>query len=181
MPNLISYDPAFAYEIAVIIEDGIRRMYREGESIFYYITLMNEQYEMPPMPEGSREGILKGMYRLRAAEPAQHQPRAHLLGGGAILNEALKLPPADRGRIIRRLIESFDDGLDEADADDAWAEVIARRLAELDAGRATVIVGKAAIAEARNRCVRVVFMSRSSSEVSGSCVPVGGRCRATAD
>jgi pyruvate dehydrogenase E1 component len=90
VPNLISYDPAFAYEIAVIIEDGIRRMYREGESIFYYITLMNEQYEMPPMPEGSREGILKGMYRLRAAEPAQHQPRAHLLGGGAILNEALK-------------------------------------------------------------------------------------------
>ena len=90
VPNLISYDPAFAYEIAVIIEDGIRRMYREGESIFYYITLMNEPYEMPPMPEGSREGILKGMYRLRAAEPAQHQPRAHLLGGGAILNEALK-------------------------------------------------------------------------------------------
>jgi pyruvate dehydrogenase E1 component len=90
VPNLISYDPAFAYEIAVIIEDGIRRMYREGESIFYYITLMNEQYEMPPMPEGSREGILKGMYRLRAAEPAQHQPRAHLLGGGAILNEAVK-------------------------------------------------------------------------------------------
>jgi pyruvate dehydrogenase E1 component len=90
VPNLISYDPAFAYEIAVIIEDGIRRMYREGESIFYYITLMNEQYEMPPMPEGSREGILKGMYRLRAAEPTQHQPRAHLLGGGAILNEALK-------------------------------------------------------------------------------------------
>jgi len=90
VPNLISYDPAFAYEIAVIIEDGIRRMYREGESIFYYITLMNEQYEMPPMPEGSRAGILKGMYRLRAAEPAQHQPRAHLLAGGAILNEALK-------------------------------------------------------------------------------------------
>ena len=68
MPNLISYDPAFAYEIAVIIEDGIRRMYKEGESIFYYITVMNEQYEMPPMPEGVREGILKGMYRLRTAE-----------------------------------------------------------------------------------------------------------------
>ena len=66
VPNLMSYDPAFAYEIAVIIEDGIRRMYVEGESIFYYITVMNEQYEMPPMPEGAREGILKGMY-LRAA------------------------------------------------------------------------------------------------------------------
>ena len=66
VPNLISYDPAFAYEIAVIIEDGIHRMYEDGESIFYYLTVMNEQYEMPPMPEGARDGILKGMYRLRA-------------------------------------------------------------------------------------------------------------------
>lgn len=90
MPNLLSYDPAFAYEIAVIIEDGIRRMYREGESVFYYITLMNEQYEMLPMPDGVRDGILKGMYRLRTAEPKKDQPRAHLLGSGAILNEALK-------------------------------------------------------------------------------------------
>src|SRR3989338_6320858 len=90
VPNLISYDPAFAYEIAVIIEDGIRRMYQEGESVFYYITLMNEQYEMLAMPDGTKEGILKGMYRLRAAEPAKGQTRAHLLGSGAILNEALK-------------------------------------------------------------------------------------------
>jgi pyruvate dehydrogenase E1 component len=90
VPNLLSYDPAFAYEIAVIIEDGIRRMYREGESIFYYITVMNEQYEMPPMPEGSREGILKGMYRFRPAEKKQGQNRAQLLGSGAILNEVLK-------------------------------------------------------------------------------------------
>ncbi len=94
VPNLVSYDPAFAYEIAVIIEDGIRRMYTEGESIFYYITVMNEQYEMPPMPEGVREGILKGMYRLRGAEgrngakKAKH--RAQLLGSGAILLEVLK-------------------------------------------------------------------------------------------
>jgi pyruvate dehydrogenase E1 component len=72
----------------VIIEDGIRRMYKGN--IFYYITVMNEQYEMPPMPEGAREGILKGMYRLRASEKKQGQPRAHLLGSGAILNEAVK-------------------------------------------------------------------------------------------
>ena len=90
VPNLLSYDPAFAYEIAVIIEDGIRRMYVEGESIFYYITVMNEQYEMPPMPEGAREGILKGMYRVRPAEKKQGQARAQLLGSGAILNEAIK-------------------------------------------------------------------------------------------
>jgi len=90
VPNLISYDPAFAYEIAVIIEEGIRRMYQEGESIFYYITVMNEQYEMPPMPEGVREGILKGMYRLRAAKKKAGHLRAQLLGSGAILNETVK-------------------------------------------------------------------------------------------
>ena len=101
VPNLISYDPAFAYEIAVIIEDGIRRMYKDGESIFYYITVMNEQYEMLAMPEGSREGILRGMYRLRearekgeggkgAAAQGATVMRAQLLGSGAILNEAIK-------------------------------------------------------------------------------------------
>jgi pyruvate dehydrogenase E1 component len=92
VPNLISYDPAFAYEIAVIIEDGIRRMYKEGESIFYYLTVMNEQYEMLTMPEGEhvRQGILKGMYRVRMAEKKQGQARAQLLGSGAILLEVLK-------------------------------------------------------------------------------------------
>src|SRR5690606_26622690 len=57
VPNCLSYDPAFAFELAVIIQDGIRRMYGEGESIFYYLTVMNEQYEQPAMPEGSRDGI----------------------------------------------------------------------------------------------------------------------------
>ena len=90
VPNLISYDPTFSFEIAVIIEDGIRRMYKEGESVFYYITLMNEQYDMLAMPEGTKDGILKGLYRLQAAEPKKGQPRAHLLGSGAILNEVIK-------------------------------------------------------------------------------------------
>jgi pyruvate dehydrogenase E1 component len=90
VPNLMAYDPAFAYEIAVIIQEGIRRMYDEGESIFYYLTLMNEPYLMPAMPEGVAEGILKGMYRLKAAENKKAQLRAQLFGSGAILNEALK-------------------------------------------------------------------------------------------
>ncbi|MGH9699492.1 MAG: pyruvate dehydrogenase (acetyl-transferring), homodimeric type [Candidatus Acidiferrales bacterium] len=90
VPNLRAYDPAFAFEIAVIIEDGIRRMYKEGESIFYYITVMNEPYAMPAMPEGAREGILKGMYRFRAAANPASPLRAQLFGSGAILNEALK-------------------------------------------------------------------------------------------
>jgi pyruvate dehydrogenase E1 component len=87
VPNLVSYDPAYAYEIAVIIEDGIRRMYKDGESIFYYLTLMNENYEMPAMPDGVTEGILKGMYRFRASDKKKAKARAQLLGSGAILNE----------------------------------------------------------------------------------------------
>jgi pyruvate dehydrogenase E1 component len=90
VPNLLAYDPAYAYEIAVIIEDGIRRMYKEGENIFYYITVMNENYAMPSMPEGARDGILKGMYRFRAAANPKAKLRAQLFGSGAILNEAVK-------------------------------------------------------------------------------------------
>jgi pyruvate dehydrogenase E1 component len=97
VPNCLSYDPAFAYELAVIIQDGIRRMYREGENIFYYITVMNETYEMPPMPEGARDGIVKGMYRFKPADPGVvsgssktgKELRAQLLGSGAILNEVI--------------------------------------------------------------------------------------------
>ena len=92
-PNCISYDPAYAYELAAIIQDGIRRMYREGESIFYYLTVMNEQYAMPEMPKGSREGILKGMYRLKPAPTLDNgskaKLRAQLFGSGAILNEVV--------------------------------------------------------------------------------------------
>src|SRR2546426_5729309 len=89
-PNCISYDPAFAYEIAVIIQDGIRRMYIDQESVFYYLTVMNEQYEMPPMPDGAQEGILKGLYRFRASSKPEAALRAQLLGSGAILPEVIK-------------------------------------------------------------------------------------------
>jgi pyruvate dehydrogenase E1 component len=89
-PNCVAYDPAFAYEIAVIIEDGIRRMYVDQESIFYYLTVMNEQYAMPVMPEGSREGILKGLYRFRATSLPDSPMRAQLFGSGAILPEVVK-------------------------------------------------------------------------------------------
>ena len=90
VPNLRAYDPAFAYELAVIIQDGIRRMYKEGESIFYYITVMNEPYAMPEMPGDVHEGILKGMYKFRAAANTESKLRAQLFGSGAILNEALR-------------------------------------------------------------------------------------------
>jgi pyruvate dehydrogenase E1 component len=88
-PNCIAYDPAFAYEIAVIIQDGIRRMYVDQESIFYYLTVMNEQYAMPVMPEGARDGILKGLYQVRPTSKADRPLRAQLLGSGAILPEVM--------------------------------------------------------------------------------------------
>jgi pyruvate dehydrogenase E1 component len=90
VPNLKAYDPAYAYEIAVIIQDGIRRMYKDGENLFYYITVMNEPYAMPPMPAGVREGILKGMYKFRASSNKKAKLKAQLFGSGAILNEALR-------------------------------------------------------------------------------------------
>jgi len=90
VPNLKAYDPAFAYEIAVIIQDGIRRMYVEQEDIFYYITVMNETYLQPPMPEGAREGILKGIYKFRNSENKEAKLHAQLFGSGTILNEVLK-------------------------------------------------------------------------------------------
>jgi pyruvate dehydrogenase E1 component len=89
VPNCLSYDPAFAFELAVIIQDGIRRMYGEGESIFYYLTVMNEQYEQPAMPDGARNGILKGLYRFKPSALKKPKARAQLLGSGAILNEVI--------------------------------------------------------------------------------------------
>jgi pyruvate dehydrogenase E1 component len=90
VPNLMAYDPAFAYELAVIIQDGIKRMYQNDESIFYYITVMNENYEHPAMPEGSREGIVKGMYRFNQSGMKDAKLKAQLLGSGAILPEVIK-------------------------------------------------------------------------------------------
>lgn len=90
VPNLVAYDPAFAYELAVIIRDGIYRMYEKQENVFYYITIMNENYAQPNMPEGAKEGILKGMYKFRSSELKNAKAQAQLLGSGTILNEVIK-------------------------------------------------------------------------------------------
>jgi pyruvate dehydrogenase E1 component len=96
IPNCVSYDPTFAYEMAVIIQDGIRRMYQDQEDVFYYVTMMNENWRHPAMPEGSRDGILKGMYLFRDGGAQDNQdnndkkkPRVQLLGSGAILREVM--------------------------------------------------------------------------------------------
>lgn len=87
IPSCVAYDPAYAYEIAVILQDGMRRMYQEEEDVFYYLTLLNEKTAHPPMPEGAETGIVRGMYRLR--EGAAGATRVQLLGSGAILGETL--------------------------------------------------------------------------------------------
>jgi pyruvate dehydrogenase E1 component len=89
VPTLLAYDPAFAYEIAVIVADGLRRMYAEGEDIFYYLTLYNENYPMPPMPAGVEDGILKGLYKFKPG-PEGKKLKAHIFGSGTIINSALK-------------------------------------------------------------------------------------------
>ncbi len=91
IPNCISYDPTFAYEVAVIIQDGLKRMYADCEDVFYYITVMNENYAHPAMPEGAEAGILKGMYLLREAAVAKKDksPKVQLLGSGTILREVI--------------------------------------------------------------------------------------------
>lgn len=92
VPNLKAYDPAFAYELAVIVREGIHRMYEKQENVFYYITIMNEFYEMPPLPEGEdiKQGILKGMYKYSASSKSGDNKKVTLLGSGAIFNEAAK-------------------------------------------------------------------------------------------
>ena len=92
VPNCRAYDPAFGYEVAVIIQDGLRAMVADQEDVFYYITLMNENYRHPPMPEGSQEGILRGMYLLRegSSPRSRKKPRVQLLGSGTILREVLE-------------------------------------------------------------------------------------------
>ncbi|MCA1826807.1 MAG: pyruvate dehydrogenase (acetyl-transferring), homodimeric type [Myxococcales bacterium] len=85
IPNCISYDPAFQYELAVVVQDGLRRMVQEQEDVFYYLTVMNENYTHPEMPAGAEAGILKGMYLFRAAS----EPRVQLLGSGTIFREVI--------------------------------------------------------------------------------------------
>jgi pyruvate dehydrogenase E1 component len=85
IPNCVAYDPAYAYELAVIVQEGLRRMLAEQEDVFYYVTVMNENYRQPAMPAGAREGILRGMHRVSGGGDAEVQ----LLGSGTILREVL--------------------------------------------------------------------------------------------
>ncbi|QQD16883.1 pyruvate dehydrogenase (acetyl-transferring), homodimeric type [Spongiibacter nanhainus] len=87
IPNCVSYDPTYSYELAVIIQDGMKRMYQDKENVFYYVTVMNENYHHPAMPEGSEEGIIKGIYKLKAASNKRAKLKVQLIGSGSILRE----------------------------------------------------------------------------------------------
>jgi pyruvate dehydrogenase E1 component len=89
IPNCVSYDPTFGYEVAVIIQDGMRRMYAQQEDVYYYLTVMNENYTHPAMPEGAAADIIKGMYLFKAGDKKSKGPRVQLLGSGVILREAI--------------------------------------------------------------------------------------------
>jgi len=95
VPNCVAYDPAFSYEVAVIVQDGARRMLEEQEDVFYYVTVMNENYAHPAMPANAREGIIRGMYRLRESAVVEGKrakkssPRVQLLGSGTIMREVI--------------------------------------------------------------------------------------------
>src|SRR5262249_9593716 len=91
VPNCVSYDPTYAYEVVVIVRDGLRRLLQEQEDVFYYITLMNESYSHPALPPGAEEGIVRGLYLLQEADrgKAVKGPRVQLMGCGTMLNEVL--------------------------------------------------------------------------------------------
>ncbi|MEO8305782.1 MAG: pyruvate dehydrogenase (acetyl-transferring), homodimeric type, partial [Betaproteobacteria bacterium] len=90
VPNCISYDPTFGFEVAVIIQDGLRRMYAEQQDVYYYLTVMNENYRQPAMPEGVAPSIIKGMYLFAAGEKKSKAPRVQLLGSGTIFREVIE-------------------------------------------------------------------------------------------
>ena len=90
IPNCVAYDPCFSYEIAVIIHDGMRRMVQEQENVYYYITSMNENYIMPAMPEGTEQGIIKGMYQFSADKAKKGEHKVQLFGSGTILREVIE-------------------------------------------------------------------------------------------
>src|SRR5690606_30778994 len=88
-PHVRAYDPAFAYELAIIIRDGIRYMFEDQQTGFYYLTIYNENYPQPPMPEGAEQGILKGLYKFRSSA-VEGGKRVQLIGSGTILREVLR-------------------------------------------------------------------------------------------
>ena len=181
VPTCVSYDPAFMYEMAVVLQDGIRRMYEKGEDCFYYITMYNEDYAMPAMPEGSAEGILRGIYKCRAAASLPSEPKAakkeatvQLFGSGPILNEVLRAQEilAEKYEIAADVwsVTSYTELRREAIATERW-----NRLHPAEAERKTYI--ETALAGAKGPIVAASDYMKALPDVLAPWLQSGGRCR----
>ncbi len=176
IPTCVSYDPAFVYELAVVLQDGIRRMYEQGDACFYYITMYNEDYAMPAMPEGATEGILKGIYKFRAASSAGANGEAtvQLFGSGPILNEVLRAQEilAEKYQVAADVwsVTSYTELRREAIATERW-----NRLHPAEAERKTYI--ETALAGAKGPIVAASDYMKSLPDVLAPWLQSEGRCR----
>jgi pyruvate dehydrogenase E1 component len=178
IPTCVSYDPAFMYEMVVVVQDGIRRMYEKGDECFYYITMYNEDYAMPAMPEGVQEGILRGIYKFRAATAlaagANGEATVQLFGSGPILNEVLRAQEilAEKYQIAADVwsVTSYTELRREAIATERW-----NRLHPAEAERKTYI--ETALAGAKGPIVAASDYMKSLPDVLAPWLQAEGRCR----
>ncbi len=181
VPTCVSYDPAFMYEMAVVLQDGIRRMYEKGDDCFYYITMYNEDYAMPAMPKGVAEGILRGIYKYRAASAvgAKGAATVQLFGSGPILNEVLRAQEilAEKYKIAADVwsVTSYTELRREAIATERW-----NRLHPAEAERKTYI--ETALVGAKGPIVAASDYMKSLPDVlapwlQSDDLKGGGRCR----
>jgi pyruvate dehydrogenase E1 component len=172
VPTCVSYDPAYVFELAVVLQDGIRRMYEQGDDCFYYITMYNEDYAMPAMPEGAATGILKGIYKFRAA--ANGEATVQLFGSGPILNEVLRAQEilAEKYQIAADVwsVTSYTELRREAIATERW-----NRLHPAQAERKTYI--ETALAGAKGPIIAASDYMKSLPDVLAPWLQADGKCR----
>jgi len=172
VPTCITYDPAFVYELSVVIQDGLRRMYELGEDHFYYITMYNEDYAMPAMPEGVQEGILRGIYRYRAAQKGEAV--VQLFGSGPILNEVLRAQEllADKYDVAADVwsVTSYTELRRDAIAVERW-----NRLHPAEAEKKPYILS--ALGEAKGPIIAASDYMKSLPDVLAPWLQDNGRCR----
>ena len=172
IPTCVSYDPAFMYEMVVVLQDGIRRMYEKGDDCFYYITMYNEDYAMPAMPEGCAEGILRGIYNFRAA--ANGEATVQLFGSGPILNEVLRAQEmlAEKYQIAADVwsVTSYTELRREAIATERW-----NRLHPAEEARKTYI--EMALGGAKGPIIAASDYMKSLPDVLAPWLQSEGRCR----
>jgi pyruvate dehydrogenase E1 component len=178
VPTCVSYDPAFVFELAVVLQDGIKRMYELGEDCFYYITMYNEDYAMPAMPEGAAEGILRGIYKFRAAANGEAGARGEaivqLFGSGPILNEVLRAQEilAEKYQVAADVwsVTSYTELRREAIATERW-----NRLHPAQAERKTYI--ETALEGAKGPIIAASDYMKSLPDVLAPWLLADGKCR----